>query len=95
MDTRIDPLPPRGLFEQKELLLLCVYDTVTKMPQRCVDYFYRVRKMTGLSFTLGHSDKDAPKICVDYFVMVAPPGGFFNFMKMLPNVSFIIKNTAD
>jgi hypothetical protein len=24
-------------------------------------------------------------------VTVAPPGGFFTFMKMLPNVSFIIK----
>ena len=31
------------------------------------------------------------KICFDYFVKVAPPGGFFDFMKMLPNVSFIIK----
>ena len=31
------------------------------------------------------------KICFDYFVTVAPPGGFFTFMKMLPNVSFIIK----
>ena len=26
-----------------------------------------------------------------FFVTVAPPGGFFTFMKMLPNVSFIIK----
>ena len=31
------------------------------------------------------------KICFYYFVTVAPPGGFFTFMKMLPNVSFIIK----
>jgi hypothetical protein len=31
------------------------------------------------------------KICFDYFVTVAPPGGFFTLMKMLPNVSFIIK----
>ena len=31
------------------------------------------------------------KICFDYFVTVVPPGGFFTFMKMLPNVSFIIK----
>ena len=31
------------------------------------------------------------KISFDYFVMVAPPGGFFTFMKMLPKVSFIIK----
>ena len=31
------------------------------------------------------------KICFDDFVTVAPPGGFFTFMKMLPNVSFIIK----
>ena len=30
-------------------------------------------------------------ICFDYFVTVLPPGGFFTFMKMLPNVSFIIK----
>ena len=30
-------------------------------------------------------------ICFDYFVTVVPPGGFFTFMKMLPNVSFIIK----
>ena len=26
-----------------------------------------------------------------FFVTVAPPGGFFTFMEMLPNVSFIIK----
>jgi hypothetical protein len=31
------------------------------------------------------------KVCFDYFVTVAPPGGFFTFMKMLPSVSFIIK----
>ena len=31
------------------------------------------------------------KICFDYFVTVVPPGGYFTFMKMLPNVSFIIK----
>ena len=31
------------------------------------------------------------KICFDDFVTVAPPGGFFTFMKLLPNVSFIIK----
>ena len=31
------------------------------------------------------------KICFDYFVTVAPSGGFFTFMKMFPNVSFIIK----
>ena len=31
------------------------------------------------------------KICFDYFVTVAPPGGFFTVMKMLPNLSFIIK----
>ena len=31
------------------------------------------------------------KICFDHFVMVAPPGGFFNFMKMLANVSFMIE----
>jgi hypothetical protein len=27
----------------------------------------------------------------DYFVTVAPPGGFFTFMKMLPNMPSIIK----
>ena len=31
------------------------------------------------------------KICFDYFVTVAQPGGFLIFMKMLPNVSFVIK----
>ena len=31
------------------------------------------------------------KICFDYFVLVVPPGGFLTSMKMLPNVSFIIK----
>ena len=29
------------------------------------------------------------KICFDDFVTVAPHGGFFTFMKMLPNVSLI------
>ena len=31
------------------------------------------------------------KICFDYFVTVAPPSRLFTLMKMLPNVSFIMK----